>query len=382
MNSKEIGEIRRRVRRDRSNMTAIYGCYVNGQKEIITTFRQSTGMMPENETEKYFGVMKRTLSGTVGKNLIDISFRTSQVADSPEHKFLMDLRTSRLEDESLRTELFQKIIENVSFEESYVILVGCDSYDVPFKSKDDAFQNDASSEVYTYLLCCVCPVKQTKATLRYISEDKQFHDGGISQVICPPETGFLFPAFDGRSNNIYNALYYTRNTKIGYDNLVRALFNVQPPKPAAEQKKSFEALLTRSLDDECSLDVVQSVHEQISQCIAMHKESKIADPLLISKNEVKTVLKSCGVSEPHMAKFSVDFDEAFGLDAMVHPKNIVDERRFEIKTPDVSIKVNPERLDLLETRVIGGVKYIMICADENVEVNGVNIHIQEEKIKV
>lgn len=382
MNTKEIGEIRRRVRRDRSNMTAIYGCYVNGQKEIISTFRQSTGMMPENEAEKYFGVLKRTLSGTIGKNLIDISFRTAQVADSPEHKFLMELRNSRLEDESLRRQLFEKIIENVSFEESYVILVGCDSYDVPFKSKDDETQLDASGEVYTYLLCAVCPVKQTKPVLRYISEEKQFHDGGIAQVVCAPELGFLFPAFDGRATNIYNALYYTHNTKIGYDSLVQALFNTQPPKPAAEQKKSFEALLSRSLDEECNLDVVQSVHEQISQSIAIHKESKIAEPLLISKDEVKTVLKSCGVSEPRIAKFGLDFDEAFGHDALVHPKNIVDDRHFEVKTPDVSIKVNPERLDLIETRVIGGVKYIMICADENVEVNGVNINIKEEMVSV
>jgi hypothetical protein len=101
---------------------------------------------------------------------------------------------------------------------------------------------------------------------------------------------------------------------------------------------------------------------------------------LISKEEVKDVLKNCGISDAHVAKFSVDFDDAFGTDAMVHPKNIVDERHFEVKTPDVSIKVNPERLDLIETRVIGGVKYIMICADENVEVNGVNIHIQEQKV--
>jgi hypothetical protein len=263
-----------------------------------------------------------------------------------------------------------------------VILVGCDSYDVPFKSKDDETQADASSEVYTYLLCAVCPVKQTKPALRYISEEKQFHDGGIAQVVCAPELGFLFPAFDGRTTNIYNALYYNHNAKVGYDNFVQALFNVQPPKPAAEQKKSFEALLTRCLDKECNLDVVQSVHEQISQSIAMHKESKIADPLLISKEEVKAVLKDCGVSEPKIAKFSVDFDEEFGHDAMVHPKNILDDRRFEVKTPDVSIKVNPERLDLIETRVIGGVKYIMICADENVEVNGVNINIAEETVSV
>ena len=62
MNNKEIGEIRRHLRRDRSNMTAIYGCYVNENKEIISEFRQSLGIMPENEAEKYFAMLKRTLS--------------------------------------------------------------------------------------------------------------------------------------------------------------------------------------------------------------------------------------------------------------------------------------------------------------------------------
>lgn len=379
MNQREIGEIRRRARRDRSNMTAIYGCYVNGQKEIISSFKQSVGMMPENEAEKYFGVLKRTLSGTIGKNLIDICFRTAQVADSPEHKFLMELRQCALQDDTLRMELFQKIIDSVSFEDSFLILVGCDSYDVPFKSKDDETQADASSEVYTYLMCAVCPVKQTKANLRYIAEEKEFHDGGIAQVVCAPELGFLFPAFDNRATNIYNALFYTHSTKVSNQTLIDALFNVQAPKPAEEQKKSFEALLTTALDDECSFEVVQTVHDELRQCIELHKESKSPETLLVSKEQVKTALKSCGISDTHVSKFSVDYDEAFGLDAQLHPKNIIDNRRFEIATPDVSIKVNPERSDLIETRVIGGVKYILICADENVEVNGVNIHIHDHK---
>lgn len=378
MNEKEIGELRRRVRRDRSNMTSIYGCYVNGQKEIISSFKQSTGMMPENEAEKYFGVMKRTLSGTVGKNLIDICFKTSQVADSPEHKLLMQLRETRLQDDELRMQFYKKIIETVSFDDSYLILIGCDTYDVPFKSKDDQVQADRSEEVFTYLLCAVCPVKQTKPTLRYIAEEKEFHDGGIAQVVSAPEVGFLFPAFDNRATNIYGSLFYTRDTKVSYQNLIDVLFNVQAPKPAGEQKKSFEALLTKTLEDQCSMEVVQTVHDQLRQCIEMHKESKVAEPLLISKEQVKTSLKSCGISEDKVSKFSVDYDEAFGFEAELHPKNIIDNRKFEIKTPDVSIKVNPERSDLIETRVIGGVKYILICADEDVEVNGVSIHIDDK----
>ena len=380
MNEKEIGEIRRRVRRDRSNMTAIYGCYVNAQKEIVSEFKQSTGIMPENEAEKYFGLIKKVLSGSVGKNLLDIRFKTSQVASSPEHKLLMELRAD-ITNEGSRLALYQKIIDNVSFDNGFVILLGKDTYDVPFKSKDDASQADASDETYTYILCAVCPVKLTKPTLRYDAQEKTFHDGGANNVVAAPEVGFLFPAFDDRATNIYSALYYTRSPKENYEALAQSLFCVEPPKPAYEQKKSFEALLGSALAEECTMEVMQTVHDQLRQSIDMHKESKVAEPLLISKEEVKSALYSSGVSEESLSKFSVQFDEVFGFEAELHPKNIIDNKRFEIATPDVSIKVNPERSDLIETRTIGGVKYLLICADENVEVNGVPIHIQhEEKI--
>ena len=377
MNEKEIGEIRRHLRRDRSNMTAICGCYVNGQKEIITSFRQSLGLMPENEAEKYFALLKRSLSGTIGKNLIDICFKTTQVGNSEEHKLLMDLRESCLKDEELVQKLYTKIIEHVTMEDSYLILLGCDTYDVPFKSKDDFVQKDNSDESYTYIVCSICPVKQTKPNLHYVAEEKLFHDGAINQMVSAPVLGFLFPAFDNRSTNIYNALYYTRDTKQSNEELVSALFHTPIPKPAAEQKKSFEALLGSALDDECSMEVVQEVHNQLCQRIEMHKEAKVAEPLMITKEDVKQVLKECGVSDNHVAKFSVDYDEAFGFEADLHPKNIIDNKRFEIKTSDVSIKVAPDRADLIETRVIGGVKYILICADEDVEVNGVSIHIHD-----
>ena len=379
MIEKEISEIRRHLRRERSNITAVYGCYVNENKEIISEFRQSVAMMPENESDKYFAVLRRTLSGSIGKNLIDITFKTSQVADSPEHKMLMELRSSQLKDDELRQSFVKKIIDSVVIEGNYLILLTCDTYDVPFKSKDDSFQKDQSEESFTYILCTICPVKQTKANLHYVPEEKLFHDGAMNQFVSAPALGFLFPAFDNRSTNIYNALYYTKDVKAGQDAFVEAVFNAPVPKPAAEQKKTFEALLTTSLGEECSMDVVQTVHDELCQRIELHKESKVPEPLMISKEEVKGMLTSCGVSEENISKFSVDYDEAFGFEADLHPKNIIDNKRIEIKTPDVVIKVDPTRSDLIETRVIGGVKYILICADENVEVNGVNIHISDKE---
>ena len=379
MNTKEIGEIRRRQRRDRSNMTAIYGCYVNDNKEIISEFKQSVGMMPENEAEKYFAVLRRTLGGTLGKNLIDLTFKTSQVADSAEHRLLMQLRQEGLKDDELRLAFYKKVMESLELDSSYLILLGTDTYDVPFKSKDGETFSDGSNETYTYLLCAICPVKQTKANLHYVPEEKQFHDGNMANVVSAPALGFLFPAFDNRATNIYNALYYCKDVKDNHEAFVQAVFNTPVAKPAHEQKQSFQALLSRSLEEECSMDVVQTVHEQLCQQIAMHKESKVPEALLVNKEQVKQALEECGVSEAHVAKFSIDYDEAFGFEAQIHPTNVIDHKKIEIKTPDVIIKVAPDRGDLIETRVIGGVKYILINAEENVEVNGVDITIADRE---
>ena len=380
MNQRELGELRRRFRPEKSAISRIYGCYVNSSREIIAYIDQSLGLMPQEEAEKYLGLLKKALSGTLGRNLIDIVFSTQQVADSEEHRLLSALRTSELKDAEARDAFYQQVIGSLDMgENNYLILLGADAYDVPHRGKDGEVDRDACEEVFRYFVCCVCPVKDGTPELGYFHGENEFHISMEKQIVGQPELGFLFPAFDNRSTNIYNALYYTHDIKVSQDALIEALFNTPVPMPAAEQKKCFEALLTTALGDECNLDVVQTVHDQLCQRIELHKEAKVPEPLMIAKADVKEALASCGVSEEHLAKFSVDYDETFGFEADLHPKNIIDSKRFEIKTPDVSIKVDPTRSDLIETRVIGGVKYIMICADENVEVNGVSIHIDEEQ---
>ena len=110
---------------------------------------------------------------------------------------------------------------------------------LPFKAKDDSLNNDAGGETYRYILCGICPVKQTKPALEYVAQEKTFHDGGISQVLSAPVLGFLFPAFDNRSTNIYNALLYTKDVKQNHEEFITNIFNVKPPMCANEQRQSF-----------------------------------------------------------------------------------------------------------------------------------------------
>ena len=375
MTSKEIGELRRRLRPDRTNITAVCGCYVSSSGEVLSTFRQSMALMSQEDKENYLSIFKRTLSGTQDKNLIDLSFKTSQVADSDEHRLLMRLRDSALQDEQALGTLYKTIIGALPAEDHYLILLAHERYDVPFKAKDGARLED-SSEVYSYVLCAICPVKPGKAALRYVPEEKEFHNQGGAYTAGSPELGFLFPAFDGRRTNLYNCLYYSHNLSDNHPELVQALFKLEPPEPAEVQKQSFGELLSQSLETECNLPLVQKVHEQLRQNIEAHKELKAEEPLVVSRQEVTDVLSGCGVTEEKLAKFNVEFDQHFGGDAALSPANLIDAKKFQLKTPDVTIQVNPERTDLVQTRVIGGVKYLLICADDGVEVNGIQVGVE------
>lgn len=54
---------------------------------------------------------------------------------------------------------------------------------------------------------------------------------------------------------------------------------------------------------------------------------------------------------------------------------MVNVKKFSLETPDVVIKVNPERADLIETMEIEGRKCLVIPIDDHVEVNGVSVKI-------
>ena len=376
MNEKEIGELRRRFRPEKSNITHVRGCYVNEKREIVSQFDQSLAMMTQTETEEILAILRRTLSGTLGKNLIDVSFDTSQVVDSDEHKLLMALRQSALQDENAVQEFFFRVTQSLVMEGNYMILLVHDAYDVPFRSADGFQQEDASSEVYSYMLCSICPVKMTKPALSYYAHENRFYNRDADWIISPPELGFLFPAFDDRCANLYASLYYSRNAGENHQEFVDTIFRQEIPMPAEAQKETFDDLLGQALAEECSLEVVQSVHEQLCDKIEAHKQNKEEEPLTLTKRQVSEVLSDSGVSEERVAAFEEKFDASFGAEAALSPRNLVDARRFKVCTPDVTIQVNPERSDLVETRLIGGVRYILIRAEEGVEVNGVDIQIR------
>ena len=67
--------------------------------------------MSEAETEQLLAILRKTLSGTLAKNLIDIEFSTQQVLEGEAHRRLTALRSSSLEDDAEVSSFFSQTIE-------------------------------------------------------------------------------------------------------------------------------------------------------------------------------------------------------------------------------------------------------------------------------
>lgn len=377
MTKKEISELRRRFHPDKNAINRIYGCYVNGRKEVVSYLDESLAAMPQEEVQRYLELLGKTLSGKEGKNLIDIVFSTQQVADSDEHRRLMALRDCRLKDREVREEFYQRIIANLEMEDNgYLILLAHDSYDVPQKGRrgedrpDGENRSEDSEEVFSYFLCAVCPVKDGKPELSYCPGENEFHNAA-AQIVTWPELGFLFPAFDDRTANIYSALSYTKDPDRIHQEFLDAIFHVEPPMSAAEQRDAFEAALNQSLGEGYSLEVAQALYERLAQKIADHKADKDPEPLAVTAGEIGGILQSCGVEEEKIAAFRESCGKQFGEGAALTPMNLIDGKRFQVRAGEVTVTLPPERSYLLESRIIDGRKYLLIPVEEKVEVNGV-----------
>ena len=379
MNQKELGELRRRLRPGKNNLSHVYGCYVSPLKEIIAEVDQPLSLLNEDDVESCLALLRKALSGGLGRNLMNVEFSTRQVAEGEELKRLQALREDKLKDAAARRAFYETIIQSLELgEDSYLILLAQESYDVPFRTRNDETLDDASDTVYSYLLCAVCPMREGKPGLGYVPNENALHVKTAGRLAAPPEVGFLWPAFDDRAANLYNALYYARKPELLHGEFLSGVFGTEPPLSAPEQREAFETALTDALGAECSMELVQAVHEQLRERIELHRESRDPEPLTVTAKDVGGMLRECGVEAERVSAFQDYCDQRLGEEAAVDPANLIDSRRFQIKAGEITITVKPELSGQVESRVLEGRTYLLIPAGDGVEVNGLPVELEAE----
>ncbi len=371
MNKKEILEIRKQFTPANCAITRICGCYVDHEKTKKMESKDAFLSLPEEEAFKYFDIFKKTLSGTVGKNMLNLQFPLEAEMPGGTQEFLLKLRDSKLEDDMLLEEFYDKVIATYDYAENYYIILIHAMYDIPGKSSDGIEMFDASDEVYEYLLMSICPVSLSKAGLSYNAEDNRIQDRIRDWIVDMPANGFLFPAFNDRSTDLHSILYYTKKSEDLQPELISQLLGVEMPMSADTQKETFQMIIEDTLGEDGDYETVRNIHETLNDLIEEHKEEP--EPLALDKTEMKKIFEQSGVEAEKMESFERNFEENAGEKASLLAANIAETRKFNIETPDVIIKVNPDRADLVATRVIDGRQCLVIPVDDHIEVNGINV---------
>lgn len=370
MNKKEILEIRKSLTKENCAITRICGCYVNHEKEILFEIKNAFLALPDEEAFKYHDIFKHTLSGTIGKNLLDIEFPLNQESEGGTQEFLLKLRNSKLLDDDLINQFYNTIIQNFDYPENYYIILVHSAYDVPGKT-NDGFENfDASDEVFDHILCSICPVKLSKAGLSYDTVNNTISERNRDWLVEAPINGFLFPAFNDRATDIHSILYYSKNPAVLGDSLIDSLVGSEIPISSPNQKILFNSIIEETFTESCDYETIRNIHETINDIIEENKENP--EPVRFSKEEVRRIFEEAGVEEANIVSYEKAFVESAGEKTVLQASNIT-ETKFNISTPDIVIKVNPARTDLIESRIIDGRQCLVIAVDDHIKVNGIDV---------
>ena len=376
MEKNEINELRKLFTLEKCGISKVVGCYVNGDKVKLANIDELFGVLPEEEQHKYFEIFRKSLSGQTGKNLLNMEF--NETAKDEQRDFLIRLRDSELKDEKILDEFYDKVIESYNYVGNYIIILAYQSYDVPSITSDNMENEDASEEVYRFVLCSICPVELSKPGLEYFEVENTFHNSERSYMVGLPDMGFLFPAFTERCEDRDRLLLYTKDSKefdIGFMNYV---LNCRVPIPAPRQKDIFNEIIAETLEDECDYETVKNIHEELSSIIETRKEDPTV-PETISKKEIKTIFENSGVNVERMENFDrrydAHFEEEKEEEKSFYVKNLYPAaNKVEIKTANVSIKVDADKMDVIETKIIDGKKCLVIRVDEELIVNGIRVN--------
>lgn len=413
MNKKDVLELKKRYKKESCTIRRMAGCYVDANRHKVLKLNEDFLNMKEEEFFKFMEIAKKTLTGTIGNNILELDFPSEEEAPGGKQQFLYGLRASALDNEDLLDRLYDLIIDGYNYVGNYLILVYHDVYDIMDKTSDN-MKTGESEEVYEYLLVSICPVALSKAGLGYRADENRIGARIRDWVVGVPDIGFLFPAFDNRSADIHKVDYFVRDAKDSHAEFIEDVLGCGPKRTAFEQRKVFSSIVKRAYgaDDEQGEEALIGIQESLNNRIETEDAMGNTEALsvVLDAGTIDEVLDENGIEgEPARIIKEVVLEEfadelppmAALVDNKALEKNAKEREKKElvkevaslkseikrmetenisgddVKTYDVVVRVKPEKANQIRSQMIGDKKCLIIPMEdnENVNVNGVNTKI-------
>ena len=324
----DVQELRRRLKKTECTFGRLCGCYVNSGKQIVTKFTEQFSELEEDEYYKYLEIAKKTFSGTLGANLLELEFDRSD--SGIEHqKYLLTLKDSKLANEELLDRLYEQVIEEYSYPGNYLIVVYHDVYDVPSKATSGEDQ-DESTELYAYCVCAVCPVELAKPALGYREDENRIGARDRDWVVGLPDLGFVYPAFSDRGSDVNAVMYYVRTGRPSHAEFIENVLGCVAQRTAAEDKLAFKNVVHDAFgeDEEQADAAFFQMQKTISAMVAEREEDESLPPVELTAEAVSGLATEDEVPDEVRAQIEKSYEQVFG-DQPPQAHNVLDSRLVE-----------------------------------------------------
>ena len=419
ISKRDVLELRRRMTRKGCTISRLCGCYVNGNKDVVLKFSQPFSDLEEDEFYKYLEIAKKTLSGSLGNNLLELNFQRSETANERQ-RYLYALKASKLTNPDLLDRLYEKIIEEYSFAGNYLILVFHDVYDVVARGSDRK-RLDESSEVYEYMIVSICPVDFSKPGLSYREQENRIGVCDRSWIVGMPDIGFTYPAFANHGADSSAVMYYVKTGKDSHGELIDGVLACDAQRTAGEEKNAFREVIEDAFEDpQQGQSVFLRVQKHLSDMTMPDPGEEEAPPMALTKSVMEDVMAQVEMPQEAREIIQEAFADKFG-DVPPQAQNVVDQKLVEesvqrIRTAEleeqvtdlkqkletqsaalteartaaqaamtanpsaegeedaaISLRVTPQKARQVHAHMIGGVKYLVVPLEngESTQINGV-----------
>ena len=361
MNKKEILELRKTFRPEECNISRIATCYVTSEKEKILEKSQAFLSLPEEEAFKYFDILKQALSGTVGKNLYTLKTNSIHPADESPQK-LETLRKYHMNDEGMLTDLFDSIIGSYDSSENYLIIVVNGLYDIPGVTSDDQELEDASDEVYSYILTCICPVELDEPGLSIDCTKPAILDKERDWMVKSPVNALLYPAFTDRATDIHHALYFAKKAENSQDDFLKELIGSEMMLSDKEEHEWFLDTLNHAHEEQMPLETAKEIHTKLVEK-SLEKENRPSAGMLSKKELLQVIDKELNADQ--VKDIDEDYDKTVGKENDITIKNLVNPKKMVIQTGTAKVEIDSDYADMVETKRIDGRLYLAVPLTSN-----------------
>jgi len=382
MNKKELNEIKKNFNDDSGLfvINSFFQAFVDPEKNVKYKINKPYSIIPDDEREVITDSLKKVLTGTIGKHLVEYEFpiesfseNDSQSDEESEEisaqKLLYNLVSSKMKDEALTDAFLEKITKNIDYAASFTVLTAHCTYTILRKNRNDDIDPDNASEEYNFIVTAICPANTNDVGLFYDEETGTISKKANTEMIISkvPTDGFMYPVFSDRSPDVNHVMYFSKKADKPNISVIENVLDCVFVMSAENEKARFQQVLNAVCSDELNYQVITQVNEKIREVVDLSKNETEAAKL--NDKQLKHILSDAGVSEEKLQALEPAYQQIVG-DTDLTASNLT-ENRTVVATPDVTINIKKDAASRLRTSSIEGRNCLIIDLDDpNIVVNG------------